>query len=343
MKTMKTTLKKILAALLALLLPCMAVAEAPRGDLSDANALIDLTAAAAILDTDAPLLLTEGGVLPEAFVRHVFLLGPETYPTLGITASMRQDPIAQSIWLSAAYALDQGELTGVEADGTAYPYVGVVPMASTMSVDGNSAVVIGNMYSASGRIDTLPVEQAASVTWLDIRATVHLKKNDAAPGGWQVTSFTTGDEIETEAETADYFAGKMMEYLSTSLGMSVMYPAYFGDCTVEEAVNGMSVHKADGKASFSVYRNQRGSTESLESIAAELQAAGYTTTVLAEHGGVRGDKTDTNGRVTVRCILLSDTARYEATLEYDASLAAEFSLYATYMVNSFSADELGLG
>lgn len=77
MNVMKTTLKKLFASLLALvLLPCMSVAEAPRGDLSDANALIDLTAAAAILNVDAPLLLTEGGVLPEDFARNVFLLGP---------------------------------------------------------------------------------------------------------------------------------------------------------------------------------------------------------------------------------------------------------------------------
>ena len=34
---------------------------------------------------------------------------------------------------------------------------------------------------------------------------------------------------------------------------------------------------------------------------------------------------------------------YHAQLCYDASLAKDFALYSDYMMNSFMADELGLG
>ena len=340
MKKLKTLLTAVLALALALL-PIAAPAE-EAADLSAATPLIDLTAAAAIYNLDNPETITADGTLSEAFAYNIFLLGPQMDASLGITEAMQQDTAAQAAWLSAAYTAELPTLSGVLTMGETFPYIGVVPMVSTPSADGDSAVIVGNVYRAEGRIDTLSAEQAATVEWLDIRATVRVARSDTAPGGWAVTDFTTGGEIESEEETADYFNETMLEYVSGKLGMSVLYPADFVDCTPTETDSGMSVALADGSASFSISRGAIGNDD-LATLTQALTAEGWTVNELETGDGLRADRTDDDGRTTVRCILLSDSTRYEATLTYDASLATEYSLYATWMVNSFTADELGIG
>ena len=63
----------------------------------------------------------------------------------------------------------------------------------------------------------------------------------------------------------------------------------------------------------------------------EVSGCGRQLTAL-EGGGTRMD-----------LYIVTEAWVYHAQLCYDASLAKDFALYSDYMMNSFMADELGLG
>ena len=66
-------------------------------------------------------------------------------------------------------------------------------------------------------------------------------------------------------------------------------------------------------------------------------------TLINEISGCGRVVTQQDGRTVVDIYIVTSQWVYQAQLSYANSLAMDFSLYSDYMMNSFSADELGIG
>lgn len=253
---------------------------------------------------------------------------------LMIPAALAEDtPLDQLLPL-----LDQAaqQIVAEEAQGR---YCGVRPMAADESDAGDAMRILGDVYLADGQLDTLTDEQYAQVEWLDRRAVVELRRDDA---GWRLASISLDAEWEMEALAQEYFADTMVEYVNTALGFSIQYPAVFGEESVTVADNGVS-GEIEG-ASFEVVclpNDQAWTTEAFLSSQKQEPSAGETNIDI--HTGLGSFTATVEGQRVLFMAVATQEYVYQAVLRYDESLLRDFLHISEYMMNSFTVDEMGNG
>lgn len=336
-----------LCALLALL--CLVVAGgAARAEdtiFSALQPLMDLTASAALRVGETPETITPGGTLSKAFVYNFFLLGQQADPALGISSDLLGDTEAQRAYLASAFAAQPPELTGILNLGETYVYIGVRPMAADESEDGSAIRIIGDLYQADKPLDGMTESEYAQVRWLDKRAVVEMHRDETAPGGWKLYAFSVDAELQMEDAAQAYFTKTMVEYISTECGFSLQYPAVFTEDTLQESADGVSAALPDGTAGFFARRmsNENGWTLS-ELLDAKKQETPDAETNMNEISGcVRLVSQRSDGNIQADVYIVTDAWIYQAQLVYAPALASDFTLYSDYMMNSFTASELGMG
>lgn len=314
-------------------------------DLSATQPLVDLTASAAMRVGETPETIVEGGTLSEAFVYNFFLLGQTADASLGITAAMMNDTAQQADYLARAFSSNQPTLSGILTMGESYDYIGVRVMSADMSPDGESVRIMGDVYQAAARLDTLTEDEYAQVRWLDKRAVMDLRKDAAAPNGWKVASFSVSAELDMEEATQTYFSETMVEYINGEQGFSLQYPAVFTEDTLKEDANGISAQLADGSASFFAKKMANTQGWTLEKVleARKQENPAVETNINEISGCGRAVVQREDGHTVADIYIVTDQWVYQAELSYAPSLAKDFSLYCDYMMNSFNADELGIG
>ena len=223
-------------------------------------------------------------------------------------------------------------------------YVGMRPMDMELSEDGSTVVVIGDVYAAAAQLDTLTAAQYGEVRWLDAFAVAVLSRDGQ---GWKLESL----ELDAEEDMADvaenYFSEDLKEHADTAAGWSVQYPAVLGDLTQKtdsDGCGGWGASLKDGTASFFVgcTGNEKGQTN--DTIAAERQKAhpSLARTDDALTGVTRLVWTE-GKTTTAEYWIATGSTLYHAVLTWDESLNADFTRYLDPMMNSFCADELGIG
>lgn len=324
---------------------CCALAEDADQAWAPLQTIMDLTASAALRVGETPETIAEGGTLSEGFVYNFFLLGQTVAASQGITPAMLNDTAAQADFLSRVFAAAQPSLQGIISMGESYDYIGVRVMTSDMSEDGSAMRLIGDVYQAAGPLDGMTEEQFSNVSWLDHRAVFEFRKDSAALNGWRLMSFSANDDLSMEDATQTYFTETMVEYLNADLGFSIQYPAAFAESTVKDDQNGISGQMADGSASFYARRAKNDGGYTLESWMKAKQEENAASEVNMNDMTGCGKLTyarQGGGTVNDFYIVTPDWI-YEAELSYAETLAKDFSLYSDYMMNSFTADELGIG
>ncbi len=331
-------------ALVLALCGIMTCAQAEETDLSALTPLVDLTASAAMRVGESSEMISADSTLSQAFVYNFFLIGQKADASLGITADMLTDTSKQAAYLKSTFSCGVPALEGILGTGENYDYIGVCIMDADLSADGKSVRLIGNLYQANGRLDRLTEDEYAEVRWLDKRAVMDLVKDSAAPLGWKVSSFSVDAELDMEETTLSYFNETMVEYINTNLGFAIQYPAVFTDDTLTESSDGISAKLADGTASFFARKTSNTSSWTLAKvIEARKQQDADADTIINEISGCGRVVTQQDGHTVVDIYIVTSQWVYQAQLTYANSLAMDFSLYSDYMMNSFSADELGIG
>ena len=343
---MNRNVRKLLALALALCLCVQGAAMAEEdASLTAAQPLIDLTASAALRVGEEAERIAPDGVLSQAFVQNFFLLGQQADPALGISGQLLTDTAAQEDYLRHSFVCGGAAAGTLQENATSFDYVGVRVMVVDESEDGSAMRVMGDLYQANRALAGMTEAEYAAVRWLDRRAVIDLRRSADAPCGWQVYAFSLEAELEMETAAQDYFTKTMTEYMNPELGFSLQYPAVFGEDCVRETASGVEGSLQDGTASFLAERTSNDAAWTLETLMAqkkqenpaaetninEVSGCGRQLTAL-EGGGTRMD-----------LYIVTEAWVYHAQLCYDASLAKDFALYSDYMMNSFMADELGLG
>ena len=328
-------MKKLLGILLTI---CMLGASCAMGEESvftSMQPLMDLTAAASLHMGGEPETITPEKPLSEAFVQSFLLLGQKI---LGMDESLLND------YLTRAFAAPLPQVQPVPPAEEGGAYVGVRIMAADESEDGQAMMILGDLYRAGRSLEGMSAEEYVNVEWLSQRAVVEMHRDEKAPGGWKLYAFSLEDELQMENAVQDYFTQTMVEYVNTAMGYAIQYPAVFSDDMVTAVPEGLSASLPDGTASFFVTcaENLQGLT--LHTLAAQKQQE--TPAVQANINEVTGCLrlvTNMGDATCVDLYIVTEGTIYQAQLAYSNQLAADFALYSEYMMNSFTADELGIG
>lgn len=330
---------------LCLLLGMAGGARAEENVVSAMQPLMDLTAAAAMRVGETPETVTPDSALSQSFVYSFFLLGQQADASLGITAEMLNDTSLQAEYLGRAFASPLPELNGIMAFEQDYDYIGVRVMATDVSEDGTAAKIIGDLYQSFKPLEGMTETEYSQVRWLDKRAVVEMRKDEAAPGGWKLISFNVDAELQMEDAAQAYFAEIMVEYINTEKGFSLQYPAVFKEELLKEIDGGVSASLPDGTASFFAKRAKNDAGWTLDTLLAgkKQENPAAETNINDISGCGRMVTTLADGSTQVDLFIVTDQWVYQAQLIYAPSLAKDFALYSDYMMNSFTADELGIG
>ena len=345
---MNRNVRKLLALALALCL-CLCVQGAAMAEedasLTAAQPLIDLTASAALRVGEEAESIAPDGVLSQAFVQNFFLLGRQADPALGITGQLLSDAAAQEDYLRRSFVCGGAAAGTLQESAEPFDYVGVRVMVVDESEDGSAMRVMGDLYQADRALAGMTEAEYAAVRWLDRRAVIDLRRSADAPCGWQVYAFSLEAELEMETAAQDYFTKTMTEYMNPELGFSLQYPAVFSEDCVRETASGVEGRLQDGTASFLAERTANDAAWTLETLMAQKkQENPAAETNINEVSGCGRQLTALEGGGTqMDLYIVTEAWVYHAQLCYDASLAKDFALYSDYMMNSFMADELGLG
>lgn len=342
---MRQVLRRLVVWMIVLGMAATASAEEAVWDFSAMLPLVDLTASAAMRVGETPENITADGVLSETLVYNFFLMGLQADASLEITADMLADSAAQAEYLDHAFTAGADGTSAIVAFEESYDYIGLQVMASDLDDTNNTLTLYGDLYQAENALNVLSEEQQMQMTWLNWRAVVQLHRDEQAPGGWKIDSFTFEPSVALTVDGQDSYHEATLEYVHSELGFSVQYPAEFTEDTMEESTTGMAATLKDGTATFCVSRTANAQGISLED---RMQQIGqqYTEATVAVYevsqtGRVTGTRAD--GFVEVTAVIVTDSWIYEAQLCYAPEKADTFTMYSEYMINSFMVDELGIG
>ena len=268
----------------------------------------------------------------------------ETVETLGEDTAVTEDFLIRLLKALKDY--------GIEADADTLNHLIAMPLSTgnasaeaavelltlrvltaDVSEAGDAVMLIGEVVDNSGQ--ALP--EAGQVV-------IELRADAASPVGWKLYRFTLNDSALLEAVTESYLAGLTVEYINTAFGYSIQYPAIFPQEQITEIPTGIQAALADDSASFSVSRLDNANSLTLDALLEQEQAMNPGTEIFVNEITGSGFSVFHDETVThIAIYLVSDAYIYQAELNYLSALEEEFAQYAQYMLNSFSADELGLG
>ena len=220
-------------------------------------------------------------------------------------------------------------------EGTNVAALTLEVLTVNQSGDGDAVMLVGEALSPDGQ----PLSQ---------RAVVELRREDASPVGWKLYRFTVGDAALEEELLEGYFAETMMEYLNADCGYIIQYPAIFTEEMVVQTATGIQAALPDDTASFAVSRVENEEKLDAEGLcqrerAKSTEEVSLTVSINEETGSVQSFEIDEEGTAHMAVFLVSESYIYQAELNYPQDQAEQFEQYADYMINSFSADELGHG
>ncbi|MCH5286102.1 MAG: hypothetical protein J1E43_01655 [Christensenellaceae bacterium] len=312
--------KRWLALMLAgmmFALPVLGMAEEPAAfDASRVAPLLDAVTSAALGADEATLSLTEEEALTEGFLlRLTKALGDN-----GLAADALSDLVAMPLPAQGA----NGE--------AAVKALSLQVLNADMSEDGDLVMLVGEVADAEGQL-------------LGQRAVVELHREAASPVGWKVYRFVVGDTELEEALLESYFAKTMIEYINAACGYSIQYPAIFTEDLIVEMPSGIQAELPDGTASFSVTRMENVNGLNIDALLTEESQIAPGTQVVVDEvtGAGRSIAFDEEGFIHEAIFFVTEGYIYQAELNYPSDQAEDFMQYTDFMMNSFSADELGLG
>ncbi len=316
-------MKYRLAALLLALLLLPVCAQAQEMDESG-YVILDLAATAAIGPDGALEGFDEGQAVPEGFAQRFLLC-------FGVGAMGSAEE--RQRYLADYLAATLPDMTQADANA-ALTMGGLQVMSIDMDESGEAAMVIGQLY----RID-----EQQNMVLLDARAVAEIHRSPQSPLGWVLHRFAIGQELLMEEATEAYFAGVTVEYYNAKHGFAVQFPAFFPEECILEDEDGVNASLPEDSVSFFARREPKAETidalvehKKKENPALETNMDEMTGCVQTRY--VSGD-----GQVVVDLYLEGEEGIYHAGLSFPEEAQAEYAPYVEYMMNSLTADELGLG
>lgn len=344
---MNRSVQKVLSMLLILCLVLGVCAGAVAETTADFEALVplmDLVCSASQYSPNAPESLSgEESELTVSFVDAFFKVGQAYGTEVGVTDGMLADTAAQADLLGKIFAAKLPELQPVTANEEINGYIGFQPVTVNNGTDGESIQIIGEMYLADKAMRDMTEADFANISWID-RAVFNFKNDASALNGFRLTGFSVGTDLAYEEAMLAYDEAITVEYES-KLGFMLLYPSIFTDEMLEEDENGVSAKLPDGSASFFAKRmaNENGATlaDYVGIIANGITGSVSSVNEEMEYGTVT--YTTSEGVVVFDVFIVTDQHIYQAELTYEASKMAEYSMYNSYLENSFVVNELSQG
>ena len=139
----------------------------------------------------------------------------------------------------------------------------------------------------------------------------------------------------------EYNADTVVEYVNSKLGFTLSYPAVFDDELLKEDETGVSAELSDKSASFFARRIQNTDQSDLQSyvnvIASGLNGAKATVNDMNNYGTVA--YTTDDGYTVFDVYLVSENYIYQAELKFLTEKSGDYSMYCSYLENSFASEE----
>ena len=315
--------RKWLALVLSGLLcaaPALGVAEGTAAfDAEEVAPLLNAVTTAALGSDEAVTTFAEEDTLTAAFARRI------------MTALAANGLASDAEALDAMLAMPLPDLSMPALTDAHLATHTLRVMSADVSEDGDAVMLMGEVLSDG--------ETAAG------RAVIELRRSETSPVGWEICRFTVDDAALEEALTEGFFAQTMVEYLNAAYGYSIQYPAIFTEDMIVETASGIQAELPDGTASFSVTRMANDGHQTMNDVLAQEQInnPGAQVSLDGVTGAGKSVLTDEEGVTHIAVFLVSEGSIYQAELNYPQAREAEFAQMVDYMMNSFSADELGLG
>lgn len=307
--------------LVMLLLPGAALAQ----DLDESGyVLLDLAATACIAPDGTLEGFDEGEMVPEGFAQR-FLL------TFGVGAL--ENGQARREYLDDLIAAPLPEMTQFD-ERAEIARGGLQLMSIDLDDDGDAAMVMGQLYV---------IDQMQNMRYLDARAVAEIQRSEGSPLGWQLHRFVIGQELMMEDAAQEYFSAMMVEYYNAAWGFAIQYPAFFPEESILEDQTGVSASAAELGVSFFARREEKTQTIDVLLQGKKQEIPSLETNMDEMTGCVRTRYISDEGQVVIDFYLEGESALYHAGLIFPQEAQAEYAPYVEYMMNSLSADELGLG
>jgi len=334
----------ILTICLAFGLCAMSAAEETESaDFEALMPLMDLVCAASQLSPNAPERVPgSDGMLTSTFVDAFFCAGLMDEYDFRISQSMLTDTNAQKELLGQVFAAQLPELKEIPYAGYT-GYIGFHPVTINNGVGDGKIQIIGEMYQANQPIRSMTSGDFAEMNWID-RAVFSFQYDPSAFNGFRLIGFSVGTDLTYEEAMQGYFEEIAVEYESM-LGFMLLYPAVFEDELLDEDDSGISARLPDGSASFFAKRLDNVNGASLADyvgiIANGISGSVSVVNEDMQYGTVRYATEE--GYTVFDVFILTDKYVFQAELSYLSALASEYSMYESYLENSFVVNELSQG
>lgn len=349
---MKQILKRIsaLVVTLCMLLGCVVGAMAQAQDGADLEALyplMDLVCAAAMeAQTDdeyAIVIPNDEGELSPKFVDAFIRLGQTRGQSLGITADMMTDTMAQVTLLNTIFSAQLPMLSTVVAAESEAKFIGFKPVTVNNTGESQTIQVMGEIYTADKAISAMTEDEYTSIQWLD-RGIFTFHSDASALNGFRLMGFSSGTDLNMEEAFGSYASDVVTEYFSGQ-GFSISFPAIFDDEMLVEEANGVSAELPDKSVSFFARRIENTDSSELQSyvqvLADGIQGARSAIDEQNNYGTVIYNTDD--GYTVFDIYIVTEHYIYQAELKYLKTMGAEYSLYTPYIENSFVVEEVAAG
>ncbi len=317
---------------------------AQTADFEALTPLMDFVATAAVSAGETPESIgDESTTLSPAFIGAFFSNAAAADASLGLSADMLGDTERQRSALASIFAAQLPELTAIPQAAPAVDSIGFQPVTINSSTD-SGVQIIGELYRAGKKLSQLTAAEFASVQWLD-RAVFTFRSDSSARGGYRLTGFSVGSELNMEEAMQDYYESILMEYVNTNLGFEIQYPSVFADTLLQESADGVSAKLPDGSAAFFVKRIENTAHANLADYVGVIASGlpGATAAVNEDFNCATITYPTADGQIVFDVYIVTDRYVYQAEMSYQQSLAAAYSMYADYLENSFLVYEINVG
>jgi len=341
--------RKLLALILAICLPLAGAAGAMAQGVSDFEALeplMNLIASVAILQNpeEAEAIQGADGMLSNAFISTFLALRDKADPLLGLTLEMVEDPEQQAAFLGKVFAAQLPALEPITYVEDYEGFIGFRPVTVNTATDVQGIQIIGEIYWADKPFSQLSHEEQQDTQWLE-RAIFSFQSDADALNGFRLIGFAVGTELRMEQAVQSYFDEILVEYVHTGLGFSIQYPSAFTDNLLVEDDAGVSAKLPDESASFFVKRVDNVDESNLRDYV-DIIANGITGSKAQFNEEFRYATviyTTDEGFTVFNIYIITDKYIYQAELSYRTDLSMQYSMYNTYLENTFMVDEISVG
>jgi hypothetical protein len=305
---------------------------------------MDLVGSAAWCVGDEPEVIGDDETtLSASFISCFFNNGLTADSSLGITTDLLTDTTAQAAYLSQYFAAQLPTLETIAETIPISGYIGFEPVTVNTG-DDSDVQLIGELYWGDKPMKDMSETDYRDIQWLD-RAVYTFRADASAPNGYLLTGFSVGSELNMEEAMQTYTDSILVEYINTALGFSVLYPSVFSDDLLVESDDGVTAALADGSASFFVRRTENTDSANLSDYI-NVIANGITDAVSSvqeqfSEGTVTYNTEE--GNTVFDVYIVTDKYIYQAELSYRKDLASTYSMYTSYLENSFAVDSVSVG